>query len=69
MIEELVNHSEGELYNKASDDPYIPEDTFTRAGYMTGRPKAISNSKWVEVLKRTYVYHGSTRVIPYISIP
>jgi hypothetical protein len=64
MIEELVNDAESELDNKQSDYPYIPEDTFTSASYMIGCPTAISSSKWMGILKRTYVYHGSTRVIP-----
>jgi hypothetical protein len=64
MIEELVNDGESELDNKGSDDPYIPEDTFTRASYVIGCPTVVSNSKRVGVLKRTYVYHGSTRVTP-----
>jgi hypothetical protein len=64
MIEELVNDGESELDNKGSDDSYVPEDTFTRSSYMIGCPTVISNSKRMRVLKRTHVYHGSTRVIP-----
>jgi hypothetical protein len=64
MIEELVNDGESEFDNKRSDDPYIPEDTFTSPGYMIGCPTVISYSKQMGVLKRTHVYHGSTRVIP-----
>jgi hypothetical protein len=64
MIEELVNDGESELDNKGSDDPYVPEDTFTRASYMIGCPTVFSNRKRMGDLKRTYVYHGSTIVIP-----
>jgi hypothetical protein len=63
MIEELVNDGESEFDNKGSDDPYIPEDTFTSPSYMVGCPTVISNSKRMGVFKRTYVYRGSTRVI------
>jgi hypothetical protein len=64
MIEELVDDGESEPDNKGLDDPYIPKDTFTRASYMTGCQTVISSSKRMRVLKRTYVYHGSTRAIP-----
>jgi hypothetical protein len=64
MIEELVNDGESELDNKESDGSYIPEDTFTRPSYMIGCPTVIRSSKRIGDLKRTYVYHGSTRVIP-----
>ncbi len=63
MIKELVNDGKSELDNKGSDDPYIPEDTFTGASYTTGCPTVLSNTKQMRVVKRTYVYHGSTRVI------
>jgi hypothetical protein len=53
----------GGLDDKRSDDQYIPEDTFARARYMIGCPMTISSDKWTGVLKKTYVYHGSTRVI------
>jgi hypothetical protein len=63
MIEELVNVM-NEPDDKRSDDYYIPEDTFARARYRIMCP--ISTGKWMEVLK-TYVYHGSTRVILWNS--
>jgi hypothetical protein len=40
MIEELVNDGESEFDNKGSGNPYMPEDTFTRASYMIGCPTA-----------------------------
>jgi len=61
MTEELVNNMR-ELDDKRSDDHYIPEDTFATPRYMIGYPTAISSSKWMVVLKKTYVYHGSTTV-------
>jgi hypothetical protein len=71
MIDELVNDAESELDNKGSDDPYSTYHlaTFTGASYMIRCPTVISNNKRIGVLKRTYVHHGSTRVIPQISIP
>lgn len=64
MIEELVSDGESELDNKGLDDPYVPEDTLTRASYVIGCPTVISNRKQKGVLKWTYVYHGSTIMIP-----
>jgi hypothetical protein len=62
MIEELANGM-SELDDKTSDDQYIPEDALSRARYMIGCPMAISSSTYIEVLKKAYVCHGSTRVI------
>jgi hypothetical protein len=38
MIEELINARERGFDNNESDNPYIPEDTFTGASYMIGCP-------------------------------
>jgi hypothetical protein len=62
MIDELVNDM-SELDDKRSDDGYTPEDTFATARYMIGCPMGIRSSKRMGVSKKTYVYHGPTRVI------